>query len=673
MKKTKHIFVMVFSCLTVVTALAQKGKGNDSQMKFGKLSNAETKMTVYDKDPESDAVILFDKASLDFEMNQEGKWDGKFQRHTRIKIFKKEGYGIANIVIPHHRDVDVKDLNASCYNLEQGRWVETKLNPNNIVVDKLTKTWYNNKFTIPQVREGSIIEYTYTLFNNEGDYLPSNWAFQNEMPTIWSEYRVNIPYFWRVLPTLQGVQNQPLAIQEDTLEDRNERGWTWKNRILRWVQKEVPALKPEPMMSSPYNYQSRVTLQEVRFYKAKSEKAIAKMEFKDLLADVWKQWGEKLLDQENFGDILKHKATEETVKSLVAGLETDKEKVLAIYKYIGMTYEDDDDNALYFEQPFKDFLKKHKGSPTELNLLAINMLRKAGVEAYPVLLSTRSHGVLNPAYFPMRERINRVIAYLPKWDEKEPFLLDATGFPKPLGLLPFEDLNGEGCAIQDKNTFRWVPLKNKINTKKLFFNTLTLNEKGELAGTIAMTATGYEASEGRYYFHKDGSEKYANTLLKELLVEGKLEEHSFENTDKLDEKYLKGLFKIKTSAFVTKTDSQMYISPLLFWADKENKFKNPDRKYDIDYGYARENSYILNLTIPNGYKVESVPKNTKLNFDNGNFTFTYITESVGNELKINVKWSIKKTIFVVEAYPSLRTAYETILNKMAEQIILSKI
>jgi Domain of Unknown Function with PDB structure (DUF3857) len=673
MQKAKHCAFMVISFLTITNIIAQKS--TELKTKFGKLTAEEMKMSVYDKDPEAAAVILFEKASLDYEMNQTGGWDGTFKVHIRIKILKKEGYDRANIVIPHHRDVEVNDLNASCYNLEDGRWFETKLNPTNIVTDKLSKTWYNKKFTMPQVREGSIIEYSFTLFNDQGTYLPTDWAFQNKIPTLWSEYKVNLPHHWRVMPTFQGILHQPLAVQEDTLDKRKRMfGLTevrWKNRILRWAQKEVPALKSEPMMSSTYNYQSRVTLQEVRFYNPKSEKEQAKMDFNDLLADVWRQWGQNLLDDDHFGAILKHKATEETVKSLVAGLTTDKEKVLAIYNYIGTTYEDDEDNALYFEQPFKDFLKKHKGSPTELNLLAINMLRKAGVEIFPVIMSTRSHGRLNPAYFPTRERFNRVIAYLPKLDEKEPFLLDVTSFPKPLGLLPFEDLNGEGFVVRFPNT--WVPLKNRINTKKLFLNTLAINEKGELSGAIAMTATGYEASEGRYSIHKDGAEKYANTLLKDLLVEGKLEEHAFENTEKLDEKYLKGSFKIKTSAFVTKTDSQMYVSPLLFWAEKENLFKNPDRKYDVDYGYARENSYILNLTIPNGYKVESLPKNIKINFDNGNFTFTYIAESVGNEVKVNVKWNIKKTTFAVETYPFLRSTYETILNKMVEQIVLSKI
>jgi Domain of Unknown Function with PDB structure (DUF3857)/Transglutaminase-like superfamily len=673
MKKTKHCALWVLCFWTITNAIAQKKV--ESKIKFGKLSDTETKMTVYDKDPAAVAVILFDIASLDYEMNREGGFTGTFKHHKRIKIFKKDGYGKANIALRHYREVFIQDLQAACYNLENGNWVETKLKPESVVSEKLSKNFYVQKFTIPQVREGSIIEYSYTMLDEKSGALPSDWSFQDDIPTIWSEYKVNMPELFRVMPTFQGIQTQAIAVREDTLQDRKETfGLTevyWKNRVMRWAQKDLPALQSEPMMSSIYNYQLRVILEGVRFYKAKSQKEQNKMDFKDLVVDVWKQWGEKLLDDEDFGDLLKHKATSETVKSLVEGLTTDREKVMAIYQHIGKSYEEESYSSLYFTQPFKDFLKKHKGTPTELNLLAINMLRKAGVAAHPVLISTRKHGQLRSDYFPMSERINRVIAYLPSLDEKEPFLFDVTAFPQPLGLLPFEDLNGEGFALQNPNL--WFPLKNKLHTKKLFFNTLTINEKGELSGTIAMTATGYEAGESRYYIHKDGAEKYANTLLKDLLVEGKLESHAFENTDNLDEKYLKGTFKIQSSAFVTQTDSQMYVSPLLFWAEKENLFKNPERKYEVDFGYPRENSYILNLTIPNGYKVETLPKSAKIHFEGGSFIFTYMTEMAGNQLKINVKWSIKKTIFTVEEYSALRNAYETILNKMAEQIVLSKI
>ncbi|MEO0044316.1 MAG: hypothetical protein RL329_3764 [Bacteroidota bacterium] len=655
--------------------IAQKTTGID--IKFGKLSVKEMNMLVYDKDPNAAAVILFDRASLNYDMNRDGGFQGTFETHVRLKIFKKEAYDRANIQIVYHNRLKVNDIIASCYNLEGGKWVESKLKPENIFEEPLDKTHQVKKFTIPQVREGSIIEYSYSMFSVDGEHMPWHWSFQDDIPTLWSDYLLNIPQMFRCLAKLQG--KHPLHMKEDTLMSMKETlrlsEVTWKNRRQRWVQTDVPALIAEPMMSSTYNYRSRMVLQSFNFYESKSEKEQAKMDVNDLLTDVWLQWGKKLLEDEDFGDILKHKASTELAKSIVDTLTTDKEKVLAIYQYIGKNYEIEPYHALYFRNTlsFKDFLKKRKGTPTELNLLAINLLRKAGITAYPVLISTRSHGHLSPTYLPMGERIDRVIAYLPQFDGKEPLLLDATAFPQPLGLLPFDDLNGEGFMMENKTTMRWIPLQNKIQTKSLFSNGLTINDKGELSGKISMTSKGYEAVKNRYSIHKDGKEKYAQTLLKDLIAEGKLESFEFENIEPIDDKYLKGTFKIQTTAFVTKTDSLIYLSPLLFWAEKENLFKNPERKFDVDFGYERENSYSLNLTIPNGFKVESMPKNTKINFKDGSFNFSYLSEIVGNQLTLHVKWSIRKTVFVVEEYPFLRSSYEAILNKMNEQIVFSKI
>ncbi|MEN9611631.1 MAG: hypothetical protein RLZZ628_2445 [Bacteroidota bacterium] len=335
MKKPKHCVFMVICFLTITNAIAQKAA--EPKTEFGKISQKEKDMSFYDKDPEAVAVILYEKASLDYEMNREGNFDATFKVHERIKIFKKEGYTAADIAIPYSSDIVMRDLQASCYNLENGRWLETKLNPDNIVTDKLSKNRYVKKFTIPQVREGSIIEYSYAKLDDQRSLFP-NWFFQNKIPTLWSEYRVNIPAHYRIMPMLQGVQNEPLVIKEDTLVPHKETFGasevTWKNRILRWAYKDIPALKPEPMMSSVSNYQLRVTLQGVGFYKPKSEKEQAKMDFDALLADVWQQWGKKLLEDDDWSGILKHKSTEETVKSLTEGLTTDKEKVLAIYKHI---------------------------------------------------------------------------------------------------------------------------------------------------------------------------------------------------------------------------------------------------------------------------------------------------------------------------------------------------
>jgi Domain of Unknown Function with PDB structure (DUF3857)/Transglutaminase-like superfamily len=674
MKKTKHCVFMVLCFLTMTNANAQKT--TELKTKFGKLTAEEMKMSTYDKDPEANAVILFDKASLDYELNATGDFACAYKRHVRIKILKKEGYNEADIVIPHSEYLKVIDVKASCHNLEGEQWVETKMKSANIVDENLNKWTKVKKFAIPQVREGSIMEYQYTIFDNGGGYMPPIWMFQHQIPTIWSEYEVNIPQYYEYMVMPQG--NFPFLVKEDRSESaqgfyRNTRV-SWYSRHQRWVQQHLPAIKQEPMMTSPYNYFSRLTFQYKGVYQLEFDVAMGEIRIRQGLfraaANTWGKLAEGLMQDDDFGAVLTHKATLQLVKSLTDSLKKDKDKVAAIYEYIGKNYEVGSYRTLTLAQPLKELLTKHKGAPTELNLLAINLLRHAGVEALPVLMSTRSHGFLNP-FYPMTERIDRVIAYLPMSD-KEPFFMDVSAYPMPLGLLPFEDLNGEGFVIKDK-TYSWMPLKNKLSTKSLFVNHLKINEKGNLSGTVDMTLTGYNAFKARTKMEKEGAGIYVNGLLKELLVDGKLESQNLENTKSLDEKPLKGVFKIQTNAFVTQTDSFMYLSPMLYWAEKENLFKNPERNFDIDFGYNWDNSYILNLTIPDGYKVETLPKSGKINAEDNSLAFSYLAEVVDKQVKVNVKWSIKKTLFRANEYPILRGGYEAILNKMNEQIVLSKI
>jgi hypothetical protein len=674
MEKPKHCLLMVICFLTIAQAIAQKT--TELKTKFGKLTAEEMKMSVYEQDPEATAVILFDKASLDYDMHPSGYFYCKFTRHVRIKILKKEGYEQADIQIPYSDQLNVSGIRAICHNSEGGQWAAVKMGSGSIFDERLNKYSKVQKFTIPQVREGSIIEYEYNVLDDDGGYMPAVWQFQHEIPTIWSEYEVNIPQFYDYIAMPQG--HFPFLVRED--ERVTSKGVVngtpvdWETRHQRWVQKNLPAIKGEPMIASIKDYMARLVFQYKGFYKVDVQSFGGSFQLRAGLfrpsANTWARLAGALMKDEDFGEILTHKATLQTAKSLTDSLKTDKAKVAAIYDYIGKNYEVESYKALTFRQPLKALLKKHQGAATELNLLAINLLRHSGVEAHPVIISTRSNGQLNP-FYPMTERVNRVILYLPMLD-KESFFMDVAAYPMPLGMLPFEDLNGEGFVMNDK-TYKWMVVQNKINTKLLFLNNLIINENGNLSGTIEMTSTGYNAFKWRVQIEKEGAEKYANTLLKDLLVDGKLEEQKLENTDKLDEKPLKGRFKIKTNDYVTKTDSQMYISPMLFWAEKENLFKNPERKFDIDYGYGWENSYILNLKIPDGYKVETMPKSAKINAEDNSFLFSYMTEVVDKQLKINVKWAIKKTLFRADEYQILRSGYEAVLNKMNEQIVLSKI
>jgi len=159
------------------------------KIKYGNISDDEMKMTVYPADPAAPAVVLFDKGIVSHNYYEGSGFILKYEHHKRIKIFKKDAYGFADIAVFFSKGQKLTEFKACCYNMEGDKIVETKLSAENIFEEKLTSQHFVNKGAIPGVREGSVIEFKYTL-QDEGIGLPVNeWVFQNSIaPTVWSEF-----------------------------------------------------------------------------------------------------------------------------------------------------------------------------------------------------------------------------------------------------------------------------------------------------------------------------------------------------------------------------------------------------------------------------------------------------------------------------------------------------
>jgi hypothetical protein len=217
-----------------------------------------------------------------------------------------------------------------------------------------------------------------------------------------------------------------------------------------------------------------------------------------------------------------------------------------------------------------------------------------------------------------------------------------------------------------------VTPQSKISTRQFTQAALTLNTEGGLSGDINLTYSGYDAHELRKIIKDVGMDKFVQRLTKELVSEGKLESHKFENTDFLSDAPLKGAFKITTTAFVNKTDDKIYVNPMLSFAEKENPFKAEERKYEVDFGAAHDKFFQMTLTLPEGYKVEEAPKSARLQMPEGSAKFEYLVDVKDNKISINTKLTFKRTSFYTDEYPLLKQFYAQMLAKMGEQIVLSK-
>lgn len=696
MKKALILLAILF-----LASISRAQSKEELKVKFGKISEQEIAMTAYDKDPDAPAVILFDKGSLDFDFDHKKFFTGNYYRHTRIKIFKKEAYDLSNIQILYtamgYGSQRISDIKASCYNLENGKLVETKLADENIFDEKLTKRTNVKKVSIPGVREGSIIEIRYKIAT-DGIDIPE-WQFQDEIPVMWSEYEAEIPEFFDFLPITQGAtpylvdekkenlksKNLTMTVREQGSYNRTFNGSArvnWKATYFRWIQKDIPALKTEKFMTSAKDYLTKVNFQLKGYYLTTltriikvgggSDEATLTSSDYQSVSNNWAKLAEELMEEDGFGNVLDKKSvTKDEVAKVIQGMNSPKEKLNAIYNYIGKNFETTERKSIIMTQSLSDLLKNHKGSATDLNLLFVNMLRVAGLDASPVLISTRKNGRIN-RYYPFIDRLNRVLVQV-QLGEKDSLVVDAAGYPQPLGLLPFVDLNGEGYLIKDKKISNWIPIKNSLANKKFNAANYVLNTEGVLSGDINFTFTGYAAAENRLAIKEGGEEKHINSLVKEFLEDGKMASYKFENTEMQSDVALKGTVKLTTSACVTKADGKIYISPLVCMSDKDNPFKAEDRKYDVDFGEPRDEFFQVNITLPDGYKIEEMPKPARIQLPESAVKFEYLISVKENILSINTKMNIKRTIFMPEEYKDLKQLYAQILAKIGEQIVLIKI
>jgi hypothetical protein len=117
---------------------------------------------------------------------------------------------------------------------------------------------------------------------------------------------------------------------------------------------------------------------------------------------------------------------------------------------------------------------------------------------------------------------------------------------------------------------------------------------------------------------------------------------------------------------------KIYFSPSLFKSEKENPFKLEERNYPVDFGYSWREKLIVNLTIPEGFIIESMPEAVAYSMPNNLGSFKYNITSNEKEIKIMVNIEINTSIITTRDYNYLREFYRHIVEKETEKVVLSK-
>ncbi len=643
----------------------------DTKIKFGKVDPQDFKQNTADSNVH--AIVIADIGSSHFEGNSKGWFSLVHKRFKRMQIITKNGYDAANVEISIYTDgkseEDLTSLKAVTYNLENGKVVETKLETKSAVFkDKINKKLLIKKFTFPNIREGSIIEFKYEITS---DFLFNlqPWEFQGEFPTRWSEYTVSIPQFFDYNFLSQGYQSFHLNEKKNYTSSFNisEAGgvgaterYNFNSGVTdyRWAIKDAPALKNESFTSTVRNHITKMQFQLAGYKDPLKPRSFL---------TSWPEACVDLLKDEDFGYSLNRDNgwLNDAISATTKNTQDKLQKAKNIFEYVRDNMTCTDHNRLYIDHPLKNVLKDRSGSEAEINLLLTAMFIKAGYTADPVMLSTRSHGyVYTPT--PILERFNYIITRV-KIDDNY-YFLDASVPEMGFGKLGFGCYNGNAKIINPEEAF--VELKaDELVERKLSSVVIINDDKGNMSGAMRQTPGYYESTWFRSRIKEKGKDQFFSDIKKAFNTEVEISNTAIDSVKNYDVPlFISYDFDIKQEK-----EDIIYFNPMFGEGWKENPFKSDSRAYPIEMPYARDETYLLKMDVPEGYVVDELPKQLKirLNETEDSFFEYLITESEG-VISLRTRLQLKRALYLPDEYETLREFFNMIVKKQSEQIVFKK-
>jgi len=675
MKANSFWSILIANLLVSSTLFSVKGQ-NKVITKLDKITAKDFQVSSPVVDNNANAVILSDIGSTEFEGNTNGDFSLVFKETKRILLVNRNGFDVATVKVPIYmggateEEESFSNFEATTYNLENGQITETKLDKASLYKEKYNKYVNIRKFTFPNLKEGSIIEYKFTIKSPYYEHL-RNWQFQDEYPVLLSQYQVTIPPMFDYLSVRNGylkfaLDSVSTIYKTYSIIDPGEANvassiyrYSGNATAAIWQMKDVPALKLEKYTSSNKNYLAQISFN------------LRSIHFSDIntryIVKDWFKTAEDILKKPDYACIKDNNGwLKDGIKVIVPESVQDEEKVRKIYAYIRDNFTCTDHESYRQTQSLKKTFQSKTGNVADLNILLMAMLYNQGIESDPVFLSTRDNGWANESAA-LINQYNYVIAKVLLGNTV--YLLDASHPRLGFGKIASECLNGSGRTINKKAP--WVvsmstdSIKESRNTA-VFLNNDTVQG---VIGSYSSNLGYYESLETRNDIAKEKQADYAKDLFKGYPQEIEASGLTIDSLQSYDDPIaINYNLKLKFG-----DDDIVYFNPLFDEQLKKNPFESAERLYPVERPYVKNTVFTLNMEVPKGYKVDELPKSAKVKLNDDEGMFEYMISNKEDNIQMRCKVSLKKATYNPEDYTTLRDFYAFIVKKEAEQIVFKKI
>ncbi|MCZ2084882.1 MAG: DUF3857 domain-containing protein [Flavobacteriales bacterium] len=634
-------FTLFIGCFLVSFLYSQHKFLNDP-----KLSDEDLKSTQSKIEADAPAEVLY--RSVHFMIDYNGYLTQEITK--RVKIYNKDNAGDYldhEISIYDNNQGDretLSNLKAVTYNWEDGKKVATKIKGDEKFKSKEDKNFTINKFAFANVKDGSVVEYSYKLFSPFLSSTPRI-LIEEEIPVKYVEYIFDAP---KPLGYSINYKGSLSPIRRDTGEKQLYGG---EYNTYRFGYENIPAFKDEKHVLNNNNYKTGI--------KAELNSTMFNNVFKSYTLS-WNDIRKRLYDHDDFGLQLKK---DHLVKNLlpaeIYNLPTKMEKANAILKFVQKNYTWNKEDEAFTDKGIKNLLTTKIGNTAEINLLLTMLLRSADLNADPVVLSTVKRGVLL-AYNPSIAQLNFVLASFV--DNGKLYLLDGTSKLTEINMISPRALNQYGIMMT-KDEAKQLNVVFPEVSKVMLSIDAKLNSDG--------TFEGHFADRDTKLFAMAANENYTDDMKK--FAKGYQDEYKFPYTNMKhglqENNDFETSFDFSSDTFVDNIGNKLVFNPLLFLYSKNHNFdQKEERRSPIEFYSAYDRVKKVTITLPDNYEFENLPKSKKFRTEDNSIAYTYVVTQNGNTLTVETTVSIDDSNFPKEYFPAFKQIFDNV-TKMEAQVV----
>lgn len=623
-----------------------------------KLDVEDLKLTAYSKNPSEAAEVLY--KTYHYYIS-----DGDLHLDviSRVKIYKKDDAKkfleeeIYTRLGQNNEDEKVTSLKVNTYNLENGKIATTSVDKNSKYKSKENKNYSVTKFAFENVKDGSIVEYKYSVLSPFVYVIPKVMV-EDEVPIRHFEYVFDAPIYYGYNVNYKGeLKPFKQEVAEKILYGSDA-------RTYRFAYKDIAAYKDEKYVNNIENYRT-----SIRFELNSTNFPISGGNIHDgALRGGFKSYGvswqdirKQLYEDENFGDELKRtNLVKELLPAEIKSIKNDAERAAAVLKFAQSKYNWNGEYSAFTDKGLKNLINTKSGNSAEINLLLILLMRSADLNAEPVVLSTIGRGILT-GYSPSIGMLNYVLASI---DSDGKFTLyDATSKMTTPNIIRPSALNYFGYVMSKTEAKQINILCPEKSVTYLTVNA-NLNPDGTFAGNFSDRDTMLYAMMNNESYDKDKTE-YQNTSYKERY---KFPYTNIKSgvTDKGD---FETIFDFDSDTFVDGIGGKLVFNPLLFLYNKSHEFDQTEaRRSPIELYTGYDKIKKVTITLPDGYAFENVPKSKKFRTEDSVIQYVYKVTQEGNKLTVETTTTVEDPVYPKEYYPAFKQIFDNI-TKMEGQVV----